>query len=122
MDLRNAQSAICEFCSGTGWELIDGKGVRPCRCRTAERRGQTLAASQIPKRYENCSFDNYYPQGEGDFRGQGDAPAGRGQAAEEHLAAADRLAEKFGVRAGVAGFADQGEGDVTEQLLHCCVQ
>src|SRR5262249_22366534 len=63
MDLRNAQSAVCECCSGTGWELVEGKGVRPCRCRTAERRGQTLSASQIPKRYENCSFDNYHPQG-----------------------------------------------------------
>ncbi len=63
MDGRNLQSAVCEQCSGTGWELVEGKGVRPCRCRVSERKGQTLLAARIPKRYEACSFDNYHPQG-----------------------------------------------------------
>ena len=62
-ELRNAWSAVCEVCSGTGWELVEGNGVRPCRCRTTDRRSQTLVGAQIPKRYENCSFDNYHPQG-----------------------------------------------------------
>jgi len=38
--------------------------VRPCRCRVEDRRAHLLAAACIPKRYENCSFDNYYPQGD----------------------------------------------------------
>lgn len=59
----NLQLAICAYCSGTGWELVEGKGVRPCRCRVSERRTQMLAAARIPKRYENCSIDNYHPQG-----------------------------------------------------------
>jgi DNA replication protein DnaC len=63
MDSRILQIAVCEICSGTGWEYVEGNGVRPCRCRVVERRGLTLSSAQIPKRYENCSFDNYHPQG-----------------------------------------------------------
>jgi DNA replication protein DnaC len=62
-DLRIPQLANCEFCSGTGWEPVEGKGVRECRCRRGERLGQLLASACIPRRYENCSFDNYHPQG-----------------------------------------------------------
>lgn len=53
----------CEYCQGTGWEPVDGRGVRPCRCRRQIRHEQYLAAAHIPRRYENCSFDNYRPQG-----------------------------------------------------------
>jgi DNA replication protein DnaC len=60
---RKLQPQTCEFCSGTGWELIPGKGVRQCRCRIAERVNELLERARIPKRYESCSFDNYNPQG-----------------------------------------------------------
>lgn len=63
LESRNLQLAVCEFCNGTGWEYIDGKGVRPCHCRLSERRDQLIASAGIPKRYENCSFENYHPQG-----------------------------------------------------------
>jgi DNA replication protein DnaC len=53
----------CGLCSGTGWESVEGKGARPCRCRTSERRRQLLGAARIPKRYAECSFENYHPQG-----------------------------------------------------------
>jgi DNA replication protein DnaC len=57
------QHSVCEYCCGTGWEYVDGKGVRQCRCRLSERREQLTAAASIPRRYENCSFENYHPQG-----------------------------------------------------------
>lgn len=63
VESTHLQLAVCAYCNGTGWELIDGKGVRPCRCRVSERRTQMLEAARIPRRYENCSFDNYHPQG-----------------------------------------------------------
>lgn len=63
-DLQKLQSAICEFCSGTGWEPVDEKGVRPCRCRAAGRQERLLSAARIPRRYENCTFHNYIPQGD----------------------------------------------------------
>jgi DNA replication protein DnaC len=61
-DLRNVQLTICEFCSGTGWEPVGVRGVRPCRCRVDDRRKQTLSAARIPKRYEGCAFDSYKPK------------------------------------------------------------
>ena len=39
---------------------------------------------------------------------------GRGEAGEEHLAAADWIAAEFGVGAGVAGLGDLREGNVAE--------
>ena len=38
------------------------KGVRLCRCRSEDRRNQTLAATRIPRRYENCTFESYKPR------------------------------------------------------------
>jgi DNA replication protein DnaC len=61
LDLRKLQLAVCEFCSGTGWEPVDEKGVRLCRCRTEDRRTQLLAAARIPRRYDNCTFASYKP-------------------------------------------------------------
>ncbi len=62
-DLRQPQLAVCEHCSGTGWELVEGNGVRQCRCRQGDRRDHLLVSAGIPKRYEICSFENYHPQG-----------------------------------------------------------
>ncbi|MGE0132817.1 MAG: AFG1/ZapE family ATPase [Blastocatellales bacterium] len=68
-DLRKLQSAVCEFCGGTGWEPVDEKGVRPCRCRAADRRDQLLAAARIPRRYESCAFESYKPKPAADEAG-----------------------------------------------------
>jgi DNA replication protein DnaC len=57
------QHSVCEYCCGTGWEYVEGKGVRHCRCRASDRREQLVAAAGIPRRYENCSLENYHPQG-----------------------------------------------------------
>ena len=54
----------CRYCQGTGWELVDGAGVMPCRCRQAERIERLNAFSRIPRRYESCTFANYHPQGD----------------------------------------------------------
>ena len=62
LDLRKLQLAVCEYCSGTGWEPVGEKGVRLCRCRSEDRRNQTLAATHIPPRYENCTFESYKPR------------------------------------------------------------
>ena len=44
--------------------MVEGRGVRPCRCRLTDQRKVLLERAQIPKRYEDCSFANYYPQGD----------------------------------------------------------
>lgn len=56
-------SSECTTCYGTGWENVDGTHVRQCQCRVRNRPESLLAAARIPKRYENCTLDNYFPQG-----------------------------------------------------------
>jgi len=59
LDLRKLQQDVCEFCSGTGWELIVGEGARLCRCRQKDRREQLMAKARLPRRYDDCSFHNF---------------------------------------------------------------
>jgi DNA replication protein DnaC len=50
---------ICSACYGTGMEFVEGKGVRPCACRTQESHTRLLHTARIPKRYETCHFHSY---------------------------------------------------------------
>src|ERR1700750_1684428 len=52
---------VCPKCYGTGMEVVAGKGARPCHCRKQEKRAKWLEAAHIPRRYEKCSFQNFYP-------------------------------------------------------------
>jgi DNA replication protein DnaC len=54
-------AAVCSTCSGTGWEFVVDKGVRPCRCRTVERRTKLLADACIPRLYGVSSLQTYQP-------------------------------------------------------------
>lgn len=53
--------AICSSCSGTGWEYVIDKGVRPCHCRNLERRAKLFAEARIPKLYSESSLQSYQP-------------------------------------------------------------
>lgn len=55
------QLAVCSFCSGTGWQFIVDKGVRPCHCRVEKRRAKLLAEASIPKLYSESSLQTYQP-------------------------------------------------------------
>jgi DNA replication protein DnaC len=55
------ESSECPFCYGTGMEVVAGKGARRCRCRTEQQQAKWLESSRIPRRYEKCSFQNFYP-------------------------------------------------------------
>lgn len=55
------QPAVCAFCYGTGMEVVEGKGAKRCRCKTEQNRTKLLEAARIPRRYEQCSLQNYYP-------------------------------------------------------------
>jgi DNA replication protein DnaC len=50
---------VCSYCFGTGVEVVPGKGSRPCRCRTPDDRQKLLEAARIPRRYADCSLDNF---------------------------------------------------------------
>lgn len=61
-----AEITDCRFCHGTGWEYVEERAVRRCRCRgqvpqsTVER---LLEAARIPPRYATCELKKYIPQG-----------------------------------------------------------
>jgi DNA replication protein DnaC len=55
------QPAVCQFCFGSGMEVVPGKGARRCRCRTQHNQEKLLEAARIPRRYNECSLQNYYP-------------------------------------------------------------
>ena len=55
------QPSICAYCYGSGMEVVPGKGAKRCRCKTEYNRTKLLEAARIPRRYEQCSLQNYYP-------------------------------------------------------------
>ena len=56
-----AQPAVCQFCFGSGMEVVQGKGARRCRCRTQKQQAKLLECARIPPRYEKCTLDSYKP-------------------------------------------------------------
>lgn len=55
------EPVVCPHCFGTGMEVVSGKGARRCRCREQDQRTKILEAARIPRRYDACSLQNYYP-------------------------------------------------------------
>jgi DNA replication protein DnaC len=55
------QPSVCAYCYGSGMEVVPGKGAKRCRCKTEQNRTKLLEAARIPRRYEQCSLQNYYP-------------------------------------------------------------
>lgn len=60
---ENLKLANCQWCSGTGWAMVNGKGVKPCACRQATQVERLSKAARIPQKYAGCTFENYQPQG-----------------------------------------------------------
>src|SRR4051812_7389162 len=55
------QPAVCAYCYGSGMEVVAGKGAKRCRCKAELNRTKLLEAARIPRRYEQCSLQNYFP-------------------------------------------------------------
>ena len=62
---QNMPSATldCDVCGGTGWRS-SGQGqvkgaVVPCECRERSRAERIIEVAGIPRRYENCDFNNF---------------------------------------------------------------
>ncbi|HKQ51150.1 MAG TPA: ATP-binding protein [Pyrinomonadaceae bacterium] len=59
--LATDEPVVCVHCFGTGMEVVPGKGAKRCRCRTRQNQTKLLEAARIPRRYSECSLQNYYP-------------------------------------------------------------
>lgn len=57
------ESDVCQRCFGAGYEVVIGKGARRCECQTRAAIPNRLESSRIPRRYTNCTLQNYYPTG-----------------------------------------------------------
>jgi DNA replication protein DnaC len=51
--------AVCAHCLGSGFEDVEGKGVRPCRCQKTKRIRDYFDRARIPARYTAASLENY---------------------------------------------------------------
>ncbi len=52
----------CSRCDGTGFQILDqGESTRavPCKCRQEDRKTRILHISRIPRRYSNCTLENF---------------------------------------------------------------
>ncbi len=53
------ENEVCKDCFGTGTKLDPVKGAMRCPCRRSVGTSNLLAAARIPRRYRECSFDNF---------------------------------------------------------------
>src|SRR5450432_501719 len=53
------ESTVCEFCFGTGVEVVPGKGARACGCRAQDSRRKFLESARIPRRYARCKLETF---------------------------------------------------------------
>jgi len=59
-ELRKEENTeVCEECFGTGTKLDPVKGAIPCPCRRRDRPRKLIVAARIPRRYGQCSFNNF---------------------------------------------------------------
>ncbi|HEX8423477.1 MAG TPA: hypothetical protein VF634_08700, partial [Pyrinomonadaceae bacterium] len=59
--LSDAAPSTCVYCYGAGMEVVAGKGARRCRCREQGGRTKMTESARIPRRYDGCSLQNYFP-------------------------------------------------------------
>ena len=52
---------LCPICGGSGFEVVPGKGARPCSCKTKLAKEKLMEAARIPRRYNKCTFDSFIP-------------------------------------------------------------
>jgi len=58
------EEKICPVCQGTGWVIKQtekGAVARRCQCFSEQQAMILLRQARIPKRYENCTLENYEP-------------------------------------------------------------
>jgi DNA replication protein DnaC len=55
-------ASVCPLCRGTGWKIKLQQGlevVERCECTQAKRKHDLVKLARIPRRYEQCTLDNF---------------------------------------------------------------
>jgi DNA replication protein DnaC len=53
-------SKACPNCGGRGFRYVDGtEGVVKCECKNEDRIARLMKGAEIPRRYANCTLENY---------------------------------------------------------------
>jgi len=63
--------AECPLCGGTGWKMVDvvdqlgrnSQKATKCDCQRRIHGERLLEQARIPRRYDNCDFDNFEHEG-----------------------------------------------------------
>jgi hypothetical protein len=56
-----AAAPSCPRCFGTGYEVVQGRGARRCPCREQSTQSKLVEAARIPRRYDNCTLQSFFP-------------------------------------------------------------
>lgn len=59
LDDISVERDVCKLCHGVGFEVVPGRGARPCECRLRLAHEKLFQAARIPRRYEKCNINNY---------------------------------------------------------------
>jgi DNA replication protein DnaC len=65
---------LCERCNGAGWLIVTEDGVeraKRCDCARVHAGDKVYSTARIPPRYQECEFDNYVPESQGQRRAKG---------------------------------------------------
>jgi len=82
----------CPACQDTGWVLEDSEGralAKRCKCFQDKEGRLLLEKASIPKRYRNCSFNNF------DIVFERESDSGQGRKPNESLRNALMISKKF---------------------------
>jgi DNA replication protein DnaC len=63
--MNEVEQKLCEFCAGTGWQIVMEGGVaraKRCSCSRIVPGDKLLDSAKIPPRYLSSDFDHYDPQ------------------------------------------------------------
>ena len=58
---ETAAAPSCPRCYGTGYEVVQGRGARRCPCREQSTQSKLVEAARIPRRYDSCTLNSFFP-------------------------------------------------------------
>jgi DNA replication protein DnaC len=58
---QQSAAPSCPRCYGAGYEVVPGRGARRCECREQSAQSKLVESARIPRRYDNCTLNSFFP-------------------------------------------------------------